>query len=102
MRNEEKLKLYFEKCNSKYNRLYGQLTNIGIFTLSTIILYMVWRIPYQYNIKTIEDALILEQVTQVYAGIWILLAFIIGVLLTNLIISAIRVHIIIRENRPSM
>ena len=96
MKEHEKLKIYFERYNSKYNRLYEQLTNIILVLIGSIAGYFTWKIPTELNATTFKELFIINKVTEIYFYVWILLAFSIGVLGTNLVTSGIRVHYVMR------
>lgn len=42
----DKITLRYDKLNTKYNRLWEQVTNIGLFILATIIAYSIAFIEY--------------------------------------------------------
>ena len=96
MKENEKLQIYFERYNSKYNRIYEQLTNIILVLIGSIAGYFIWKISAEMSAKNIQDFIIINQVTKIYFYVWVLLAFSVGVLSANLIGSGIRVHRIMR------
>lgn len=82
MKLEQKVDIKFEKFNSKYNRIWEQLTNISIFVLTTVSGYLIALSTIQRNVNNI---LKIEFVNYILLMIGIILGFGYGILITHLL-----------------
>lgn len=55
-----RIQIKYDKLNTKYNRLWEQVTNIGLFVLASVIAYSIAYL--QYNVENKTVLLFLKQV----------------------------------------
>ena len=79
---EQQLDIKFEKYNSKYNRIWEQLTSIGIFTLTVVSGYLIAVASIQKNIETL---LTIETVNYILLGMAIIMGSACSILITHLV-----------------
>ena len=91
----QKIELKFEKFNSKYNRIWEQLTNISIFILTTVSAYIIALGAIQKNINNI---LRLETVNYILLTIAIIIGIGYGILTTHLFDCRKQIKIIFEKN----
>ncbi len=96
MKKEQQIDIKFEKYNSKYNRIWEQLTNIAIFVLTTISGYLIAISAIRKDINTI---LTLEQVNYILLSIGILLGISCGILISHLVSARKEIIKIVQENK---
>lgn len=99
---KEKLLLDFQKCDSKYNRLWEQLTNIILFILASAVAYVIGYVQVNTNTYlSLQDSLrasnLLNFVTKILIASGAILSIGIGFLLAHLISAGLHIHKIMRE-----
>ena len=94
MKEEQKIDIKFEKFNSKYNRIWDQLTNISIFVLTTISGYLIALGAIQRNVNNI---LRLDVVNYILLTIAILIGIGYGILTTHLLECRKQIKIIFEK-----
>ena len=94
MKLEQKIEIKFEKFNSKYNRIWEQLTNISIFILTTVSGYIIALGAIQKNVNNI---LRLDVVNYILLVIAILLGIGYGILVTHLLECRKQIKIIFEK-----
>jgi len=94
MELEQRLQIKYDRTNTRYNRLWEQITNIGIFVLATIIGYIIALGSVERGIQTI---LTLERVNYMLFSVAVLMAFISGILSTYLIMTRKELSKLFRE-----
>lgn len=82
MKAEQKVEIKFEKFNSKYNRIWEQLTNISIFVLTTISGYIIALSAIS---KSVNNLIKFEIVNYILLGMGILIGIGYGILVTHLL-----------------
>lgn len=102
LNEKEKLQLNFEKSNSKYNRLWEQLTNIVLFILASAIAYLITYLQINTNTyptleANIRASNLLNIATKILLAAAIIIAVGVGFLLAHLISAGLNVHKIMRE-----
>ncbi|MEK6861531.1 MAG: hypothetical protein AABY07_06180 [Nanoarchaeota archaeon] len=95
MREEQKDEIKFERFNSKYNRIWEQLTNIGLFVLATVSAYIIALGTIEQRIDTV---LTLTQVNYLLFGIAIVVGIASGVLITHLQFARKEIRDILKAN----
>ena len=89
MNKDEKINLTFERYNSKYNRIWEQLTNIILFTFASIVAYLIAFLGYKNEPEYIT---IFTSVTYILLVMFIFIAFGMGILITHLVNCGKKVH----------
>ncbi len=84
MKEELKIQIIFEEYNSKYNRIWEQLTNLGIFVLSAVVGYVIAIGSIEKNVGMI---LTIERVNDVPIFIVLFLGIGVMILVTHLILT---------------
>ena len=95
MNQEKKDEIKFERFNSKYNRIWEQLTNIGLFVLATISVYIITLGTIEQKVDT---ALIITQVNYILLGIAVIVGLAGGVLITHLQFAGKEIRDILKIN----
>ena len=77
------IELKFEKVNSKYNRIWEQVTNISLFVLTAFVAYIIALMTRVENIDT--------QLTIDYANyILLVIAFLVAIVYTILVVHLVK------------
>ena len=95
MNKIQQLDIKFEKYNSKYNRIWEQLTNLGIFIFTVISGYLIAVASIQRNIETL---ITLETVNYILLGMAVIMGSACSILITHLINSRKEVNRILNDH----
>ena len=94
MNKDERIKLTFDRLNSKYNRIWEQLTNITLFTLASIVAYLISFLGYKNEPYYI---IIFTRVTYILLTMFAFITFGAGMLITHLVNCGKKVHFISKQ-----
>jgi len=86
----------FERQNSKYNRIWEQLTNIGIFIFTVIAGYIISLLAVEKGVKSVVT---ITQVNYTLFAMTVLLALACGILITHLIFARNEIKEMMLENK---
>lgn len=89
-----RFQLYYDKLNTKYNRLYEQLTSISLFVLASFVAYSIAYAQFTLGWILFVNKLFFPTLL---ALIPLALAF--GILTTLLVRTAVLLHDLLREQR---
>lgn len=92
------LQIKYDKLNSKYNRLYDQLTNIGLFVLASIVAYSIAYMEYCKD-NNPEITIFLTKLIIPIALLILIIAPIIGALITSIVSTGLRLHILLKDEK---
>ena len=84
MKIENKIHFKYDRINSRYNRLWEQITSFGIFILATISAYLIALGTIEKDVPTI---LSLTQINYILLFLGIILALAYGILCTYLVMT---------------
>lgn len=92
--NLQRVALRFERYNSKYNRIWEQLTTIGIFVFTLVSVYLVAVASFERNIDTF---LTLDILGYFFLGIIALMGVVSSILIVHLLRARNDLHWIFHE-----
>jgi len=84
MNIEQKQQIIYDRVNTRYNRLWEQVTNTGLFVLTVIAGYLIALKSVEKNLETI---LTLDQVNYILLFLAIIVGIISAVLMAYLIFT---------------
>lgn len=96
MKEEQKLQIRFERYNSKYNRIWEQVVNMGLFILATTVAYVIAVGSIQKDVKTLLN---IENVNYSLMVIAIIIGVCMSILITHLSFSRKELKKMLQENK---
>lgn len=91
----------FERYNSKYNRLWGQLTSISLFFIGTFLAY--YGLQYDFSISfqegniTIARLILFQRITIIYIIILLLIVSVFSFLFSHLLFTGKKLRQLFRD-----
>lgn len=93
-----KLQIRYDKLNTKYNRIWEQLTNIGLFVLASFIALAIAYVQYNLDYRLSFNAFLIK-IIWLIIGIAVLISIISGCLFTLLVLTGRDLHSLLRKNK---
>ena len=93
---KEKVPILYDKLNSKYNRIWEQLTNIGLFILASFIAVYITYIQYVTD-KSLDITIFLTKVLLILIPLLLIVAVCSAILLTLLISTGFRLYHLLKK-----
>lgn len=88
---DTKKQIKYDKLNTKYNRLYNQLTSICLFVLATIVAYSISYIEYSKS-NNPHITIFLTKIIIPLLILIISISIVYGVMTTLIITTGIKLH----------